>query len=53
MATLEQRYLHQNGQVFRGRMHLTLVPDEQGRPDHFVGLLEDWSGNVRTRAGCS
>lgn len=40
MATLEQRYLHQNGQVFRGRMHLTLVPDEQGRPDHFVGLLE-------------
>ncbi|MBL1379078.1 putative bifunctional diguanylate cyclase/phosphodiesterase [Zobellella iuensis] len=40
MATLEKRYLHKSGQVFRGRMHLTLVPGEQGRPDHIIGLLE-------------
>ncbi|PSJ45232.1 GGDEF domain-containing protein [Zobellella endophytica] len=41
MATLEKRYLHKDGRALWGRVHMTLVADDQGRPDHLVALLEN------------
>ncbi|WP_375056401.1 putative bifunctional diguanylate cyclase/phosphodiesterase [Zobellella sp. DQSA1] len=51
MATLEKRFLHKDGRQWWGRVHMTLVSDDRGRPDHIVALLENLEQPGRNEGG--
>ncbi|MDB6039826.1 MAG: hypothetical protein JWM99_3667 [Verrucomicrobiales bacterium] len=39
--TLEKRYQRKNGEIVWGMTSVTLLKDQQGRPEKFVGIIED------------
>jgi PAS domain S-box-containing protein len=40
---MEKRYIRADGTIFWGSVILTLIRDAQGRPDHYVCMIEDIS----------
>ncbi len=43
----EKRYLHKDGRTVWAIVHITLVRDQNGEPDYFVGVIEDISQRKR------
>ncbi len=39
--SLEKRYLHKNGQIIWSNLTVSLRKDEQGKPLHFIAIMED------------
>ena len=37
----ENRYRRRDGSLWYGMLHLRIVPDEEGRPSHYEGFVED------------
>lgn len=44
---MEKRYLRKDGSVFWGKLTVSLIPDEQGRPNLAIGMVEDISLSKR------
>ncbi len=44
---LDKRYLRKDGSEIVGRLTVSLVPDDQGRPGYAIGVVEDVTGMVR------
>jgi PAS domain S-box-containing protein len=40
---VENRYRRRDGSLWYGMLHVRIVPDEQGRPGHYEGFVEDIS----------
>jgi PAS domain S-box-containing protein len=38
---MERRYMHKNGKTIWARVTYSVVPDEHGKPQYLVGLIED------------
>jgi len=38
---MEKRYIHSNGQIIWALLTVSIVRDEQGRPLHFISVVED------------
>ena len=41
---MEKRYIRADGTIFWGSVILTLIRDAQGRPDHYVCMIEEFGG---------
>jgi two-component system cell cycle sensor histidine kinase/response regulator CckA len=39
--TMEKRYIRQDGTIFWGRLHRSLVRDHRNLPKYFIGVVED------------
>lgn len=39
--TKEKRYLHKDGSVVWGRVHLSVIKDNQGKPQNIIATIED------------
>jgi PAS domain S-box-containing protein len=39
--TAENRYLRKDGAIWHGLLHLRIVKDKKGQPDHYEGFIED------------
>ena len=39
--SMEKRYIREDGTVLWGRLHASLIRDYEGRPQHFIKVLED------------
>jgi PAS domain S-box-containing protein len=40
-CTVESRFLHKDGTMFRGELNLSVIRDNNSRPQSLVGLLMD------------
>ena len=38
---IEKRYFHKSGEVIWANLSVTLIRDREGRPDHFISIVED------------
>jgi len=38
---IENRYRRKDGTLLHGKLHLRIVPDNQGKPSHYEGFVED------------
>src|SRR5215831_10363296 len=45
--SMEKRYIRRDGTVFWGRLHRSLVRDEENRPQFFIAVVEDVTEKVR------
>ena len=45
--TMEKRYIRQDGTIFWGRLHRSLVRDHRNLPKYFIGVVEDITEKIR------
>lgn len=48
--TLEKRYLHADGHVVWGQLHVSIVTNSQDKPLYFVSQIEDVTGRKKAEA---
>ncbi len=44
---LEKRYVRKNGELVWGRLSVSLIRTHQGKPDYFISVVQDISGQKR------
>ena len=48
--TMQKRYLRKDGQQIWGQLTVSLLHDAEGRPTHFIGMVEDITEQQRAEA---
>lgn len=49
-AVIQKRYLHKNGATIWAELNITLVLDDDGKPLHFVTIIQDITEQIRASA---
>ena len=50
LISRENRYRRRDGTLWYGKLHLRIVPEQQGKPSHFEGFVEDITDRKRAEA---